>query len=76
MVGESQAGGSLLLKRLEQSMVSYQPPLGPPQGPPWAITTLTLVEMSSSVGKEGGGTGTACWELMRKAGGGPSGDGP
>lgn len=23
-----------------------------------------------------GGTGTACWELMRKAGGGPSGVGP
>ena len=49
--GESQVGGTLLLKRLEQSIANHQMP----QGPPWPLTTLTLVEMSSSMGMEGGG---------------------
>ena len=39
------------MKRLEQSMESHQPQ----QGPPRALITLTLEEMSFFVGKEGGG---------------------
>lgn len=59
---KARKGASLLLKRLEHSMASHQPP----QGPPEAHTRLILVEMSSSMGREGNG---AYWELMRDVGG-------
>lgn len=47
--GKAQQGASLLLKRLEHWMASHEPP----QGPPEAHTTLILVELSSSMGREG-----------------------
>lgn len=49
--GAAGRGGSLLLKRLKQSIASHQPP----QGPLRALTTLTLVEMFSSMEEEGKG---------------------
>lgn len=66
---ESQAGG--LFTPEEAGTIDGEPPAAT-GAPPRALTTLILVERSSSMGREGSG---ACWELMREVGG-PVGDGP
>lgn len=59
---ESQAGGLLTPK--EAGTINGKPPAA--TGAPGGLTTLIIVAMSSSMGREGSG---ACWELIRKAGG-------
>lgn len=51
-------GGSLLLRRLQQSIASHQSPQGPPEGP-------HMANISGDVFLHGEG---ACWELMREEG--------
>lgn len=60
--GESQAGGLLTPK--EAGTINGKPPVA--TGAPGGLTPLIIVEMSSSMGREGSG---ACWELIRKVGG-------